>query len=298
MEVRLVLAPPTFREVADRYLEDYAKLHKRSWREDQRKITANLLPVFGDCAFAEITRAQVSKLHTEIGRRAPIEANRTLEILSRMYELARDWEIIPESAPNPARRIKRFEEISRELWVKEDEMPRLLDSISRVRDGNVRIAFMLLLFTALRKHELLSLRWKDVDWSTLHFVVRRENVKTKKTHYLPITPLVEELLRSLPKSSEYVFPSKSRQGHLRRIEKSWKQVRVRAGMQDLWLHDLRRSAGSWLANDGVSLQVIQKLLNHSSLSATQIYARLQTKPVREALTTYQTKLMGGTGQTQ
>ena len=49
------------------------------------------------------------------------------------------------------------------------------------------------------------------------------------------------------------------------------------------LHDLRRTLGSWQAKTGASLAIIGKSLNHKSMQATAIYARLDLDPVRESV---------------
>jgi integrase len=64
---------------------------------------------------------------------------------------------------------------------------------------------------------------------------------------------------------------------------AWKRILTRAGIQDLRIHDLRRTLGSWQAATGASLPIIGKSLGHKSLGATQIYARLNLDPVRESL---------------
>ncbi len=66
------------------------------------------------------------------------------------------------------------------------------------------------------------------------------------------------------------------------VSKPWKRIRKKAGLQDVRVHDLRRTLGSWLVAAGASLALIGKALNHSNVSTTQVYARLQLEPVRAA----------------
>lgn len=68
-------------------------------------------------------------------------------------------------------------------------------------------------------------------------------------------------------------------------KKAWKKILERAGIQDLRLHDLRRSLGSWQAVTGASLAVIGKTLAHKNVSTTAIYARLNLDPVRASMDT-------------
>ena len=61
------------------------------------------------------------------------------------------------------------------------------------------------------------------------------------------------------------------------------RIRGRAGVEDVRVHDLRRTLGSWLAASGDGVPMIGRVLNHSQPSATAVYARLDLEPVRRAL---------------
>ena len=65
--------------------------------------------------------------------------------------------------------------------------------------------------------------------------------------------------------------------------KPWKRIRQAAKLKDVRIHDLRRTVGSWMVAAGASLPLIGKTLNHQNVSTTQVYARLQIEPVRQAL---------------
>ena len=83
--------------------------------------------------------------------------------------------------------------------------------------------------------------------------------------------------------SVWVFPGTGKEGHLVDPKKAWLRITKRGGFEDLRIHDLRRTLGSWLAASGVSLPIIGKTLGHKSSQSTQIYARLNLDPVRESL---------------
>jgi integrase len=99
----------------------------------------------------------------------------------------------------------------------------------------------------------------------------------------PLPNAAVEILKALPRSSEYVFPGAGTSGHLTEVAKVWRRIRKRAGVPDARIHDLRRTLGSWLAAQGYSLPLIGRALNHTNVSTTQIYARLDLEPVRDAL---------------
>ena len=66
-------------------------------------------------------------------------------------------------------------------------------------------------------------------------------------------------------------------------KEAWKRLIKRANIEDLRIHDLRRTAGSYMAIQGVSPTIIGKALGHRSQAATAMYARLTQDPVRQAL---------------
>ena len=84
--------------------------------------------------------------------------------------------------------------------------------------------------------------------------------------------------------SEWVLPSKkSVSGHFNSPKRSWEMLLKRAGIENLRLHDLRRTMGSYQAISGASLNIIGKSLGHKSTSATQVYARLSMDPIRDSM---------------
>jgi integrase len=96
---------------------------------------------------------------------------------------------------------------------------------------------------------------------------------------------VVTLLKELPHmlGCPHVFPGRDGKGHLVNIAKAWTRIRSRAGLTDVRIHDLRRTLGSWLAGSGASLLLIGHALNHTQVSTTAIYARMNLDPVRTAL---------------
>lgn len=74
--------------------------------------------------------------------------------------------------------------------------------------------------------------------------------------------------------------------HLSALGRSLKRVLKRAGLENIRIHDLRRTVGSWLAQDGKSLHLIGDVLNHRDPKTTAGYAYFQTQQRREALTNH------------
>jgi integrase len=106
------------------------------------------------------------------------------------------------------------------------------------------------------------------------------------------------ILRDLPRleNNPYILPGHIHGRSLVNINKPWTRIRKAAGVEDVRLHDLRRTVGSWLAQAGNSLHLIGRVLNHSNQSTTAVYARFGQDHVRQALEEHASKLMGAAGK--
>lgn len=286
-----VAAAETFGQLCDAFMERYSKPRKRSWKDDQSRVDNHLKPAWGRHKVASVTRADVAELHRKIGERTPIEANRVLGLVRRMYVLAETWGFVPYGHPNPAIGVEKFREKKRDRWVTPAELPELAKSIDAEKNIYVRGVLWMYLLTGARKRELLNAKWEHVDLERR--VLRLPDTKADRPHEIPLSSEALAVLNDLPrqKDNPYVFPGRREGRPLVNIDKRWRAVRKRAGIEDVTLHDLRRTVGSWMAQSNNSLLVIQKALNHKSHAATLVYARLGEDPVRGALDAHGEKLM-------
>ena len=129
----------TVRHLCEAYLERHAA-HKRSLRDDRRRIEQRIIPSWGNRKADSITRADVASLHSKVGQDTPYEANRFIALLSKMFELARRWGFVPENAANPARGIDKFREQKRDRWVTHEELPQVTAAIAQEPNLYVRAA--------------------------------------------------------------------------------------------------------------------------------------------------------------
>ena len=271
----------TFRELAQIYIERHAQQHKRSYKQDEL-ILAKHLAHWNGRKLSATTPEHVVKLHQVVGRDSGhYAANRLVALLRTMFNLARDWGYL--KTDNPAQRVKFFREEKRERFLSSEELARVNEALLEEPNLYWRAFFPLALLLGPRRSELLSARWTDIDLEQRTW--RIPTTKAGRSHLLPLPQHAIEILRSLPSrgKNEFVFPGDGATGHLVEPKKAWQRIRARARVADVRLHDLRRTLGSWLAAQGYSLPLIGKALNHSNVSTTQIYARLNLDPVREAL---------------
>jgi integrase len=285
----------TMADLCAAYLERHA-IRKRSASDDRRRIERYILPRWNKAKVESITRAEVANLHHKIGQRVPYEANRVLALIRKMLNCARQWGFVGETYVNPASGIPLHPEKSRDRWVTQQELPRLAKAIDEEPNVYARAALWLYLLTGVRKNELLGARWDDIDWDRKE--LRLSETKAGRVHYVPLSEPAIATLKTLPheETNPYILPGARKGQHLVNISKPWLRVRKAAGVEDVRLHDLRRTVGSWLAQAGNDLHLIGKVLNHSNLATSAVYARFSQDVVHQALEDHGKRLMAAAGK--
>ena len=286
----------TMKVLCDDYIERHAKPKKKSWRDDVKRVNNKILPAWAKRSVESISRADVAALHSRVGKTAPVEANATVRLLSKMFNLAAAWGYVPDNHANPAKGIEFYHEKKRDRWVTPVELPRLAEAIDTEHNPYIRAVMWLYLLTGARKSELLNAQWQHYDPEARE--LRLPDSKTKRIHYIPLNESAVAILEQLPRQEDnpHIFPGQIKGNPLVNISKPWNRIRKRAGVEDVRLHDLRRTVGSWLAQSGNSLHLIGHILGHSNQSTTAIYARFGQDHAREALEAHGKRIMGVAGK--
>jgi integrase len=266
------------------YMDHHSKPHKRTWARDESHFKLHLKH-WENRRLGSIKRTEVQALHTkianEVGRGA---ADNMLYLLRHMYAKANadGW-----TDKNPAAGVRRYGRNERERFLGADELPRFFDAVRQLKRETTRDFFLVALFTGARRQNVLSMRWDELILDRQLWLIPGAKFKNKKPQAVTLSPeAMEILLRRLAKRDAecpWVFPGQSRPGHLNDPKAAWRSIIDKSKLENLRLHDLRRTLGSWQAGTGASLAVIGKSLGHRTSSATQIYARLDIDPVRAAV---------------
>jgi integrase len=282
---RTVRDEMTLGELFETFLNSYAKQHKKSWKDDVGLFNF-YLGGWRLRKISSIRKLDVVALHSRIGRtRSQYSANRVVELLCAMFNRARnDWDWQGE---NPAAGIKAFKERKRQRFLQGEELPAFFQALAAEPNETIRDYVLVSLLTGARRANVQEMRWQEINWQRATWTIPAEQAKGGETMNVALSPVVMRILetRKVPSTSEWVFPGRGHTGHLVEPKTAWKRTLKRAGLTDLRLHDLRRTLGSWQAATGASLPIIGKTLGHTSLAATQIYARLNLDPVRAAVNT-------------
>lgn len=274
----------TIAQLAALYLERHLipKRKPRTVAEFRRLIEKRILPVLGKRKVADLDRTDIAKLHLSLGA-TPTEANRTIAVLKSMLNLAERWGLRPD-ASNPCRHLDRYSETKRERFLTAEELGRLgrvLDEAASTGAelSAVTLAIRLLILTGMRRSEVLGLRWEYIDVERSCFFLP-DSKTGRKT--VPVGPPVLELLARTPRTEGNPFVCAGiREGaSLVGIDKPWRRLAQKAGLDGVRLHDLRHSFASIGAAAGLGLPILGAILGHSHPSTTARYAHLADDPRR------------------
>jgi integrase len=262
------------------YLERHSKVYKRSWVEDEEQFR-RYLQGWRSRRLSTLRKSDIALLHGRVGKEhGPYAANRLIALLRAMFNRAADW---GWEGSNPAIGITKFRERARERFLEADELPRFFRALSEELNTTVRDYVLLSLLTGARRCNVLAMRWEELNLERATWTIPQTKSGEAFTVALSIPALKVLRERQQSATSEWVFPGIGTSGHLVEPKATWKRILRRAGIQDLRLHDLRRTLGSWQAATGASLSIIGKTLAHKNVATTAIYARLNLDPVRQSV---------------
>ena len=241
-----------------------------------------LLPTFGSVPLGAIEGGQVAALHYRL-HKMPTMANRVVDMLSRLFNMAEAWGVALEGA-KPCRFVKKYPTRSCERFLSEEEFRRLGRVLSELEaEGKVMAsgiaALRLLLLTGCRRNEILTLRWEDVDLDAGELRLRDAKTGARS---VALSPAARKVLATLPRlpHNPWVITGRGASRRMANLNAQWIVVRKRAGLEDVRIHDLRHSFASRALALGESLTMIGKLLGHRQVQTTARYAHLARESVK------------------
>ena len=246
---------PTIADLAERFLRAHVEVNCSARTGDGFGLIVrnHILPKLGGLAVTAVERRHVVALHDSLSA-MPYQANRTLAVLSAMFRLAESWDLVPPGH-NPCRGVRRYREKPRDRFLSRDEYRRLGRVLAEAgKDGSENpvavAAIRLLLLTGCRKTEILSLQWDDVD--RVAGELRLKDTKSGARR-VPLTPAIEAVLSGIPRAGDNPWMIAGRRPGRRigAIHRVWMRLRVRAGLEDVRLHDLRHTCATYLTMTSV-----------------------------------------------
>lgn len=285
----------TVNDFSKEYIEKWAKNHKKTWQEDERMLIKDVLPAIGRLKVKDVSRREIIKIIDDVAQRAPISANRTFEVVRKLFNFAVERAVIEVS---PCHNIKSpAKENKRDRALTEEEILHLWTALEKGdMSKGVRLAIKLELVTAQRQGEIAQMEWSEVDIENGLWTIPSSKAKNGLSHRVPLSKLAIDILneaREYSNNSIFVFPSPIEGKAISpgAITRAVGKNRVKFKIEHFTAHDLRRTAATRMASIGIPPHTLSKILNHSQHNVTAIYDRYSyDAEKREALDKWAGKL--------
>ena len=269
----------TVAALAERYMEAHVAVNcnANTARLARGTLDNHILPALGPLAVSAVGAAEVEALHYSL-RATPRAANSALKVLSKMFSMAEAWGAAPPRG-NPCRHVIRYREGRRERFLAADEYRRVGRALRALEaEGGIAAraaaALRLVMLTGCRGGEILGLRWDDIDRKAGEIRLREGKTGARMVPLTPDAAAVVSGVRRV-RGSPLMFSGGRPDRPLTRLNVYWREVRERAGVEDVRVHDLRHSFASRALAVGESLSMIGRLLGHSDIASTARYAHLE-----------------------
>lgn len=282
-------ASPLFQDFADKWFVNYVKSNNKpsEYRNKESVFKVHLKPFFGRFALNQITAYKIEefkalKTATDL---APKTINKMLSTLRTALNTAQEWSLV---ASVPKVKLLKVPPQKFDYLIPE-EADYLLANTEELWHDMILLA----LKSGLRFGEIIALNWEDIDFPNKLLTVRHSIVrgimgspKSNKIRYIPLTDSLIEMLWSKPKNEDYIFTLGNNKPMkqiycLKNLNRICRKLKIRK----IGWHTFRHSFASHLANNGVSMKVIQELLGHADITTTMRYAHLSPITLRESIRT-------------
>ena len=292
---------PTVADGVQRFFEEYVprriadgRMSERTKLDYRTQATLTILPGLGKRKIADVTRADIERA---VAPRAPVQRNRTIALISRLFNLFEDWEWRAQNT-NPARRIEKAREEPRDRVLAPSELAALAAALNglEIQYPAPVAAIRLAALTGLRIGEVRMIRWQDVSFETGRLTMPKTKTG-RRTHDLPVAAL--EILAALPPINDWCFTiGRDAPITYRYAFVVFAEAARTAKLDDVRLHDLRRTVMTNAAAAGIGTHVLRDLLGHKTTAMADRYIRAVGNPVRDAreqVGAAMAAMMAGTG---
>ena len=264
-----------FNDFANEYLKFSQATKKVGSSIRDSYSVQHLVSFFGNYLLSEIHVRDIELYRQErLVRVKGATVNRELACLKHMFSTAINWEYIRE---NPVRKIKMMKEQGKVRYLTEEEIKILLQ---KTRESPVAYymlpILMIALNTGMRKGEILSLTFDDIDLKNriIQITEKPGHITTK-----PINSVLYKILleyRKINKNiQERLFPFKN-------VRKAFNNIVRCTGLKNVTFHTLRHTFGSQLNLHGKSLRDVQVLMGHKNITTTVKYLHLSESSIMES----------------
>jgi len=267
------IANHTFKELSENYIQWITG--RQNSAKIKGYIIGQLVSTFGSLPLRRFNTAITEQVQTDFINRGLKNSsiNKVLNVLKHMFSKAVEWDMIEAETLKKIRKVKLLRDDSKRLrYLSREEAQALVNTCN----GNTKAIVTTALNTGMRKGEILSLKWDNVDMK--HGFILLEQGMTKNGHRreIPINDTLRVVFQGVTRRLDvpYVFFDSETGMRYQDVKRSFNTATRRAGISDFHFHDLRHTFASQLVMAGVDITTVSRLLGHKTLTMTLRYAHL------------------------
>lgn len=226
----------TFKQLIDKYVDEYARHSNKGWQRDYVDVTAKCKSLLNK-KISTISKASISKLFSDITEESGTSsANRNLALIKAIFNKAiNEWEWV---GVNPAIGIKKHKLKARDRYLTKEEIPLFFEAVGEDINDKVTDYIMISLLTGARQSDVLSMSWQNISFQSESWYIY--DPKNSEPQHVPLVQQAVTILKQRfdnRKSSKWVFESEtSASGHLEEPKKAWYRIKKSATYK-VWLND-------------------------------------------------------------
>ena len=281
----------TFAEFVDKEYAPWRITHRKNGPGDIHRLKKNFMALLGSKPLREISPLTVERWRSKRIQSGikPATVNRDINNLKACLSTAKEWGIINS---NPLASIKpaKVDNSQKVRYLSKHELNRLMDALHK-REIRIKATtkntsdsyadhlmpmVLISLNTGLRRGELFSLQWENINLKAATITIVGEYTKSGKTRHIPLNKTALEIVNRWKQQSldeRLVFPSVNG-NKFTTTKKAWKKLLDDAQIENFRWHDMRHHFASWLVMGGIDLNTVRELLGHASIQMTLRYAHL------------------------
>ena len=285
----------------------WVEAHRKDGKATLARLTACFVSEFGDKKLSELNAWIIEKWRSnrlKSGIR-PATVNRDLTAIKAALSKAVEWRFIP-AHPLADLKPSKVDHAGKVRFLSDDEEASLLQALNereerkrterdngnQWRQARKKTALpsftgqyadhlmplvILALNTGMRRGELLTLAWADIDLPRALLTVNGDTAKSGKTRHIPLntdaTAALETWQQTTGQAQGLIFLNDEGK-QLASVKTAFNRLLANAGIENFRFHDLRHTFASKLVMAGVDLNTVRELLGHSDIKMTLRYALL------------------------
>lgn len=266
----------------DRLWEEYKRQRPglKGIVTDKNRYQLHLKPAFGDKEPAQLAPLDVDRVRLKLAKgHQPATVRNVMELLRRIINFG----VRKHLCQAPAFKIEmpRVNNIKTED-LDPGQLAALLKAAGEDPHPCAGKMMLLALYSGMRRGEMFRLQWQHLDFDRGFIVL--VDPKSGHDQRIPMNDAARDLLISMPRTSEFVFPGRGG-GQRTDVNKALSRIKAIAGLPVVFraLHGLRHVYATMLASSGqVDMMTLQKLLTHRSPNMVLRYAHLRDDALRSA----------------